>query len=183
MTSTQNFYVRIFFNPLKSKEICMSGSVNKVTIIGNLGRDPEVRRTANGDPVVSMSIATTESWRDKESGERRDRTEWHNVVIFNEMLAGVAEKLCKKGSKIYIEGQLQTRQYVDKNGDERRVTEVVLQKYRGELTVLSGKKSDDTDATETDGGRSTTAKTSSKGTKGGKASKEPVHMDEDHMPF
>jgi single-strand DNA-binding protein len=117
----------------------MSGSVNKVILIGNLGRDPEVRRTANGDPVVTFSLATTESWRDKATGERRERTEWHNVVIFNENLGKVAEQYCKKGAKIYIEGQLQTREFTDKEGAQRKTTEVVLQRFRGELTLLDSR--------------------------------------------
>lgn len=117
----------------------MSGSVNKVILIGNLGRDPEVRKMNSGDSVVSFSLATTESWRDKASGERKDRTEWHNVVIFNENLGRVAEQYCKKGSKIYLEGQLQTREYTDKDGNQRRVTEVVLQRFRGELTLLDSR--------------------------------------------
>lgn len=121
----------------------MSGSVNKVILIGNLGRDPEVRRMNSGDAVVSFSLATTESWRDKQSGERRDRTEWHNIVIFNEALAKVAESYARKGSKVYIEGQLQTREYTDKDGNQRKTTEVVLQRFRGELTLLDTRKGDD----------------------------------------
>ena len=117
----------------------MAGSVNKVILIGNLGRDPEVRRSNAGDPIVSFSVATTESWRDKASGERKDRTEWHNVVIFNENLGKVAEQYCKKGSKIYIEGQLQTREYTDRDGNQRKATEIVLQRFRGELTLLDSK--------------------------------------------
>jgi single-strand DNA-binding protein len=117
----------------------MSGSVNKVILIGNLGRDPEVRRMGSGDPVVTFSLATTESWRDKATGERRDRTEWHNVVIFNENLGKIAEQYCKKGSKVYLEGQLQTREYTDKDGNQRKVTEVVLQRFRGELTLLDSR--------------------------------------------
>src|SRR3954471_14493294 len=117
----------------------MSGSVNKVILIGNLGRDPEVRRLNSGDSVVSFSIATTESWRDKTTGERKERTEWHNVVIFNENLGKIAEQYCKKGSKVYIEGQLQTREYTDKDGNQRKATEIVLQRFRGELTILSGR--------------------------------------------
>jgi single-strand DNA-binding protein len=120
-------------------ETDMSGSVNKVILIGNLGRDPEVRRMGSGDPVVSFSLATTESWRDKASGERKDRTEWHNVVIFNEALGKVAEQYAKKGTKVYIEGQLQTREYTDKDGNQRKVTEVVLQRFRGELTLLDSR--------------------------------------------
>jgi single-strand DNA-binding protein len=117
----------------------MSGSVNKVILVGNLGRDPEVRRTGNGDPIVSFSLATTESWRDKATGERKDRTEWHNVVIFNENLGKIAEQYCKKGSKIYLEGQLQTREFTDKDGNQRKATEVVLQRFRGELTLLDSR--------------------------------------------
>jgi len=117
----------------------MAGSVNKVILIGNLGRDPEVRRLTSGDPVVNLSIATSESWRDKASGERKEKTEWHRVVIFNENIAKVAEQYLKKGSKIYLEGQLQTRKYTDKDGSEKYSTEIVLQRYRGELAMLDGR--------------------------------------------
>jgi single-strand DNA-binding protein len=117
----------------------MAGSVNKVILIGNLGRDPEVRQTQDGNPIVNMSIATSETWRDKGSGERRERTEWHRVVIFNERLAEVAQKYLKKGSKVYIEGQLQTRKWADQSGQEKYTTEVVLQRFRGELTMLDGR--------------------------------------------
>jgi single-strand DNA-binding protein len=117
----------------------MSGSVNKVILVGNLGRDPEVRRTNAGDSVVSFGLATTESWRDKMSGERKERTEWHNIVIFNENLGKIAEQYCKKGSKVYLEGQLQTREYTDKDGNQRKATEVVLQRFRGELTLLDSR--------------------------------------------
>ncbi len=124
----------------------MAGSVNKVILIGNLGRDPEVRRMNSGDPVVSFSVATTESWRDKASGERKDRTEWHNVVIFNENLGKIAEQYCRKGSKVYLEGQLQTREYTDKDGNQRKVTEVVLQRFRGELTLLDSRSRGEPDS-------------------------------------
>jgi len=117
----------------------MAGSVNKVILVGNLGRDPEVRRLTSGDPVVNLSIATSESWRDKASGERKEKTEWHRVVIFNENIAKVAEQYLKKGSKVYLEGQLQTRKYTDKDGSEKYSTEIVLQRYRGELTMLDGR--------------------------------------------
>jgi single-strand DNA-binding protein len=117
----------------------MSGSVNKVILVGNLGRDPEVRRMNSGDPVVSFSIATSESWRDKASGERKERTEWHNIVVFNEALGKVVEQYCRKGSKVYLEGQLQTREYTDKDGNQRKSTEVVLQRFRGELTLLDSR--------------------------------------------
>jgi len=117
----------------------MAGSVNKVILVGNLGRDPEVRRLNSGDPVVNLRIATTESWRDKSSGERRERTEWHNVVIFNENLARVAEQYLKKGAKVYVEGQLQTREWEDQSGAKRYTTEVVLQRFRGELQMLDSR--------------------------------------------
>jgi single-strand DNA-binding protein len=117
----------------------MSGSVNKVIIVGNLGRDPETRQLGSGDSVVNFSVATTESWKDKASGEKRDRTEWHNVVIFNEGLGKVAQQYLRKGSKVYLEGQVQTRKYQDKNGQEKQTTEIVLQRYRGELTLLDGR--------------------------------------------
>ncbi|MBV6657245.1 MAG: single-stranded DNA-binding protein [Devosiaceae bacterium] len=121
----------------------MAGSVNKVILVGNLGNDPEVRRLQSGDPVVNLSLATSETWRDRQSGERREKTEWHRVVIFNENLAKVAEQYLRKGSKIYIEGQLQTRKWQDQNGQDRYSTEVVLQKYRGELTMLDGRQDRD----------------------------------------
>src|SRR5580704_17906992 len=117
----------------------MAGSVNKVMLIGNLGKHPEVRRLNSGDPVVSLRIATSESWRDKTTGERKDRTEWHDVVIFNENLGKVAEQYLKKGAKVYIEGQLQTREFTDKEGNQRKTTEVVLQRFRGELTLLDSR--------------------------------------------
>ena len=117
----------------------MAGSVNKVILVGNLGADPEIRRLNSGDAVVNLRIATSESWRDRQSGERRERTEWHNVVIFNENLVKVAEQFLKKGSKIYIEGALQTRSWEDQSGQKRYTTEVVLQKFRGELQMLDGR--------------------------------------------
>src|SRR5580698_8065250 len=120
-------------------EKIMAGSVNKVILVGNLGKDPEVRRLTSGDPVVNLSIATSESWRDKASGERKEKTEWHRVVIFNENLAKVAEQYLRKGSKVYLEGQLQTRKYTDKDGTEKYSTEIVLQRFRGELTLLDGR--------------------------------------------
>ncbi|QDZ02542.1 single-stranded DNA-binding protein [Nitratireductor mangrovi] len=117
----------------------MAGSVNKVILVGNLGADPEIRRLNSGDPVVNMRIATSETWRDRQSGERRERTEWHNVVIFNDNLAKVAEQYLKKGAKVYIEGQLQTRKWQDQQGQDRYTTEVVLQKFRGELQMLDSR--------------------------------------------
>ena len=117
----------------------MAGGVNKVILVGNLGQDPEVRRLNSGDPVVNLRIATSETWRDKQSGERKERTEWHSVVIFNENLAKVAEQYLKKGAKVYIEGQLQTRQWEDQSGQKRYTTEIVLQRYRGELQMLDSR--------------------------------------------
>ncbi len=113
--------------------------VNKVILVGNLGRDPDVRRMTSGEPVVNLSIATSESWRDKASGERKERTEWHRVVIFNENLAKVAEQYLRKGSKVYIEGQLSTRKYTDKDGQEKYSTEIVLNRFRGELVMLDSR--------------------------------------------
>jgi single-strand DNA-binding protein len=118
----------------------MAGSVNKVILIGNLGKDPEVRSMQNGGKVVNLSIATSETWRDKNSGERQEKTEWHRVVIFNEKLGEVAEKYLKKGAKVYVEGALQTRKWTDNSGAEKYSTEVVLQRFRGELTMLDGGK-------------------------------------------
>jgi single-strand DNA-binding protein len=114
----------------------MAGSVNKVILIGNLGADPEIRRTQDGRPIANLRIATSDSWRDKASGERKEKTEWHRVVIFNENLCRIAEQYLKKGSKVYIEGQLQTRKWQDQSGQDRYSTEVVLQGFRGELTLL-----------------------------------------------
>ena len=117
----------------------MAGSVNKVILVGNLGADPEIRTLNSGDRVANLRLATSETWRDRGSGERKERTEWHRVVIFNENLAKIAEQYLKKGAKVYLEGQLQTRKYTDKDGVEKYSTEVVLQQYRGELTMLDAR--------------------------------------------
>jgi single-strand DNA-binding protein len=117
----------------------MAGSLNKVILIGNLGKDPEVRRMGSGEPVVNLSVATSETWRDKQTGEKREKTEWHRVVIFNDQIAKLAEQYLKKGMKVYVEGQLQTRKWTDPQGQEKYTTEVVLQRYRGELQMLDGK--------------------------------------------
>lgn len=117
----------------------MAGSVNKVILIGNLGRDPEVRTFANGGKVCNLRIATSETWRDRQSGDRKERTEWHSVAIFNENLAKIAEQYLRKGSKVYIEGQLETRKWQDQSGAERYTTEIVLRQFRGELTILDGR--------------------------------------------
>jgi single-strand DNA-binding protein len=123
------------------KECNMAGSVNKVILVGNLGRDPEVRFNPDGGKIVTLSVATSESWKDKTSGERRDRTEWHRVVVFNDKLAEISEKYLKKGSKVYLEGQLQTRKWTDQQGQEKYTTEVVLGRFRGELTLLDARGS------------------------------------------
>lgn len=117
----------------------MAGSVNKVILLGNLGRDPEVRHTNDGNPVVTLNLATSDTWKDRNTGERKERTEWHRVVIFNENLCRVAEQYLRKGSTVYIEGALQTRKWTDNAGVEKYTTEVVLQKFRGELTMVGGR--------------------------------------------
>ncbi len=117
----------------------MAGSVNKVILVGNLGRDPEVRHTQDGKPVVTLNLATSESWKDRNTGERKEKTEWHRVVIFNENLCRVAEQYLRKGSTLYVEGALQTRKWTDNAGVEKYTTEVVLQRFRGELTMLGGR--------------------------------------------
>ena len=117
----------------------MAGSVNKVILVGNLGRDPEVRHGQDGTKIVNLNIATSESWKDRNSGERKEKTEWHRVVIFNDRVADVAERYLKKGSKVYIEGALQTRKWTDQSGAEKYTTEVVIGKFKGELTLLDGR--------------------------------------------
>ncbi|CDG38913.1 MULTISPECIES: single-stranded DNA-binding protein [Asaia] len=119
----------------------MSGSVNKVILVGNLGRDPEVRNAQSGAKIVNLTVATSESWNDRNSGERKERTEWHRVVIFNERLADVAERFLRKGRKVFLEGQLQTRRWTDQSGQERYTTEIVLDRFRGELTLLDNAQS------------------------------------------
>lgn len=118
----------------------MSGSINKVLLIGNLGADPEIRHTQDGRPICNMRVATTDSWRDKQSGERREKIEWHTVVIFNEGLCKVAEQYLKKGSKVYVEGQLQTRKWQDRDGNDRYSTEVVLQNFNGTLVMIDSRQ-------------------------------------------
>ena len=161
----------------------MAGSVNKVILIGNLGRDPEVRRLSSGEPVVNLRIATSESWRDKQSGERKEKTEWHNVVIFNEQLAKVAEQYLKKGSTVYIEGQLQTRKWTDQAGAEKYTTEVVQQRYRGELTMLGGRgEGGGSRSYDDDAGGGFTSKAGSKRSSDGP--RESFNQDlDDEIPF
>jgi single-strand DNA-binding protein len=152
----------------------MAGSVNKVILVGNLGKDPEVRRMQSGDPVVNLSLATSETWRDKASGERKEKTEWHRVVIFNKNLAEIAEKYLRKGAKVYVEGSLQTRKWTDKDGQDKYSTEIVLQNFRGELTMLDSKG-------EGGGG-------GGRGAYGGGAAESPASFDrgsdmDDEIPF
>jgi single-strand DNA-binding protein len=132
----------------------MAGSVNKVILVGNLGRDPEIRRTQDGRPIANISVATSESWRDKATGERREKTEWHRVVIFNEGLCKIAEQYLKKGMKVYLEDQLQTRKYTDKDGLEKYSTEVVLQGFNSQLTMLDRAGGGGGDDFGSDGGSS-----------------------------
>ena len=129
----------------------MAGSINKVILIGNLGKDPEVRSTQAGNKVVSLTLATSETWNDKASGERKERTEWHRIVLFNEAIADIAERFLTKGAKIYVEGQLHTRKWTDQGGQERYATEVVLPRFKGELTMLSRANSSERSVTDDKG--------------------------------
>ena len=124
----------------------MAGSVNKVILVGNLGKDPEVRNAQNGNKIVSFTLATSESWTDKQSGERREKTEWHRVVVFNEQVADIAERYLKKGGKVYVEGALQTRKWTDQSGQEKYTTEVVIERFRGAMTMLSSRNGEDGEA-------------------------------------
>jgi single-strand DNA-binding protein len=155
----------------------MASSVNKVILIGNLGRDPEIRAFQDGRRVCNMRIATSESWRDKATGERKDRTEWHSIVIYNDNLVGVAEKFLKKGSKVYIEGQLETRKY-EKDGREVYTTEVTLRPYRGELTLLDSQSSRPPGPTEEDMDRGPSASASAR-----PAGQAPSQDMDDEIPF
>jgi len=130
----------------------MAGSVNKVILVGNLGRDPEIRSTQDGQRIANFTLATSESWRDRVSGERKERTEWHRVVIFNDRLSEIAEKYLKKGAKVYVEGQLQTRKWTDQQGQERYTTEIALTRFKGELTMLDGARDRGGAAGATEGG-------------------------------
>ncbi|MBS0564521.1 MAG: single-stranded DNA-binding protein [Proteobacteria bacterium] len=163
----------------------MAGSVNKVILVGNLGRDPEVRTFGNGGKVCNLRIATSETWRDKATGERKERTEWHSVAIFNENLAKVAEQYLRKGSKVYVEGQLETRKWQDQSGQDRYTTEVVLRQFRGELTILDGRDGggsqpgpDDIGDTFQGGGRS-----GGYGDRGGPAAVGAHSAQDDDIPF
>ena len=161
----------------------MAGSVNKVILVGNLGRDPEVRHTQDGKPVVTLNLATSETWKDRSSGERKERTEWHRVVIFNENLCRVAEQYLRKGSTIYIEGALQTRKWKDQAGVEKYTTEVVLQRFRGELTMLGGRADGGGSSGGGDyGGPSSGGDSSDSGASGGSFGGGSSDLD-DEIPF
>jgi single-strand DNA-binding protein len=162
----------------------MAGSVNKVILVGNLGRDPEVRHTQDGSKIVQLNLATSESWKDRGSGERRERTEWHRVVVFNPNLAEIAERYLRKGSKVYVEGQLQTRKWTDQSGQEKYTTEVVLSRFRGELTLLDGRGEGGGDSAPGDYGRASAGAGGSSGG-GGRQSGgwEPPPDLDDEIPF
>jgi single-strand DNA-binding protein len=157
----------------------MAGSVNKVILVGNLGKDPEVRRMGNGEPVVNLSIATSESWRDKASGEKKEKTEWHRVVIFNENLAKTAEQYLRKGAKVYLEGQLQTRKWTDQAGVEKYSTEVVIQRFNGVLVMLDGRSGEGGGAMSGAGPRRELADAGAGGGRGGNYNSDP----DDEIPF
>ena len=161
----------------------MAGSVNKVILVGNLGRDPEIRSTQDGTRIANLSVATSESWRDRNSGERKERTEWHRVVIFNDRLVDIVEKYLKKGAKVYLEGALQTRKWTDNSGQERYTTEVVLQKYRGELTMLDGRGGGEGGGYGTeDSAPSEEYSGAGSGARGG-GRKAPIQELDDEIPF
>ena len=164
----------------------MAGSINKVILVGNLGRDPEVRSTQDGGKIVNLSIATSERWKDRNSGEQRERTEWHRVVIFNENLARVAEQYLRKGSTVYLEGQLQTRKWTDQQGVEKYTTEVVLARYRGELTMLGGRDSGGMSAPSQDDGYGAPAPSQGGNQGGGNLPEPPMASSggiDDDIPF
>jgi single-strand DNA-binding protein len=162
----------------------MAGSVNKVILIGNLGADPEIRRTQDGRPIANLRLATSDSWRDKATGERREKTEWHRVVIFNENLCRIAEQYLKKGSKVYIEGALQTRKWQDQSGQDRYSTEVVLQGFRGELTLLDRAGSSSSDAgSDANGDFGSAGPTRKAAVAAGAAGGSPRGDMDDEIPF
>lgn len=161
----------------------MAGSVNKVILVGNLGNDPEVRQTNDGNKIVSFSVATSESWKDRNTGERRERTEWHRVVVFNENLGNIAERYLRKGSKVYLEGQLSTRKWTDASGVEKYTTEVVLQRFRGELTMLDGRGGQTEDASLDHGGASSLGKDASSSSSKPSPQTSSLQDFDDEIPF
>lgn len=162
----------------------MAGSVNKVILVGNLGRDPEIRSTQDGMRIANLSLATSETWRDKGSGERKEKTEWHRVAIFNERLVEVVEKYVKKGSKLYIEGQLQTRKWTDKDGQDRYTTEVVLGRFNGQLTMLDGRSGGEGFSGGSDDDVAPAPRAASGGMNRGGGGRAPATQDlDDEIPF
>ena len=165
----------------------MAGSINKVILVGNLGRDPEIRATQDGSKIVNLSLATSERWKDRNTGEQRERTEWHRVVIFNENLGRIAEQYLRKGSNCYIEGQLQTRKWTDQQGSEKYTTEVVLQRYRGELTLLGSRGDNSTGDSDFGGNQNSYGPASSDAERSLSGSTPPPMRDasdlDDDIPF
>jgi single-strand DNA-binding protein len=159
----------------------MAGSVNKVILIGNLGRDPEVRHAQDGSKIVNLNLATSENWKDKMSGERKEKTEWHRVVIFNDRVADIAERYLKKGSKVYVEGSLQTRKWTDQSGAEKYSTEVVISRFKGELTLLDGRGEGGMDAGPSGEGDYGAPRAAAKAPAGG-GWEPPADLD-DEIPF
>lgn len=161
----------------------MAGSVNKVILVGNLGRDPDVRRTQDGRPIATLSIATSESWRDKTSGERKEKTEWHRVVVFNEGLAKVAEQYLKKGAKVYLEGKLRTRKWLDQGGAEKYTTEIVVENFDGSLVMIDGRREGGPPpADENSYGETRTSSAGANAASGARANEPRADIDDD-IPF
>ncbi len=162
----------------------MAGSVNKVILVGNVGKDPEVRSTQDGTKIVQFSLATSETWNDRASGERKERTEWHRVVVFNERIADVVEKYVRKGSKLYVEGSLQTRKWTDQSGQDKYTTEVVIGRFRGELTLLDSRGGGGAEAGAEGAGRAQPARATGSGGRGGPSWDAPKSGDlDDEIPF
>lgn len=161
----------------------MAGSINKVILVGNLGADPDIRSMQSGDRVANLSLATSESWKDKNSGERQERTQWHRIVIFNQHILGVAERFLKKGSKVYVEGQLETRKWTDQNGQEKYTTEVVLRPFRGELTMLDSRNSGDTGFQDNSSQSFDSAPPAAASSAGGASAQQRIDELEDEIPF
>jgi len=162
----------------------MAGSVNKVILVGNIGRDPEIRSTQDGMRIANLSLATSETWRDKSSGERKEKTEWHRVAVFNERLVDVIEKYVKKGAKLYIEGQLQTRKWTDKDGQDRYTTEVVLGRFNGQLTMLDGRSGGEGFSGGPDDDMAPAPRAAASGMRSGGGGRAPATQDlDDEIPF
>jgi single-strand DNA-binding protein len=161
----------------------MAGSVNKVILVGNLGKDPEVRSTQSGSKIVNFTLATSDTWNDKASGERKERTEWHRVVIFNDRLADIAERYLRKGRKVYVEGSLQTRKWTDQSGQEKYTTEIVIDRFRGELTLLDSGRGEEGGTGEAGGYARDRAPAQRGGSRGGQSWDAPKGDLDDEIPF